>query len=156
MKRFRCNLSEYQEWIWHFNGIAVALVLSPQLWWDNNNFRTGRAQIRPQHCLQPHLVSKNWKSGPMSMAHMTADPRVISSLHHFRCFTYSARMELFALRGKGSLSTDYSARLSKAIPVQIKNTLNPEHGRNPWFVSRRWMVKIIPLKGYPPSLHPNL
>ena len=58
---------------------------------------------------------------------MTADPRVISKAYTIPMLTYSEAMELSHFGAKVIYPPTILPVYQKAIPVQIKNTLNPEH-----------------------------
>ncbi len=58
---------------------------------------------------------------------MTADPRVISKAYTIPMLTYSEAMELSHFGAKVIYPPTILPVYQKAIPVQIKNTMNPDH-----------------------------
>ncbi len=77
---------------------------------------------------------------------MTADPRVISKAYTIPMLTYSEAMELSHFGAKVIYPPTILPVYQKAIPVQIKNTLNPDH-EGTLICQSETMGKEHPIKG---------
>lgn len=77
---------------------------------------------------------------------MTADPRVISKAYTIPMLTYSEAMELSHFGAKVIYPPTILPVYQKAIPVQIKNTMNPDH-EGTLICQSGTLAKEHPIKG---------